>query len=65
VTPEEFYERLVRLEERVEELSNRIEELKCFVEKQLNHNSFYQRLILILLAAVFAALGINVAIPSP
>jgi len=65
MTPEDVYERLIRLEERVAELNDRVEELKCFVEKQLNHFSFYQRLILILLAAVFAALGINVAIPSP
>jgi uncharacterized coiled-coil protein SlyX len=50
-------ERVARLEERVAKLEQAVVDLKQYVELQLNHFNFYQRLILILLGVVLFMIG--------
>jgi hypothetical protein len=45
------------LEERIAKLEQAVQDLRQYVESQLNHFSFYQRLILILLGIVVFILG--------
>jgi hypothetical protein len=45
------------VEERLAKLEQKVEDLRQYVESQLNHFSFYQRLILILLGVVIFMIG--------
>jgi hypothetical protein len=45
------------LEERIAKLEQAVTDLRQYVESQLNHFSFYQKLILILLGIVCFILG--------
>jgi len=45
------------LEERIAKLEQAVQDLRQYVESQLNHFSFYQKLILILLGIIMFILG--------
>ena len=45
------------VEERLARLEQRVEDLRQYVEAQMNHYGFYQRLILVLLGIVVFIIG--------
>jgi hypothetical protein len=45
------------IEERISRLEQKVEDLREYVEAQLNHFTFYQKLILILLGIVVFIVG--------
>jgi hypothetical protein len=47
----------VSLEERIAKLEQSVQDLRQFVQEQLNHFHFYQKLILILIGIIMFILG--------
>ena len=45
------------IEERIAKLEQAVQDLKQYVETQLNHFNFYQKLILILLGIIIFVIG--------